>query len=84
MAGEPLPIAVLARLAGDLDPVAVRRWCDFTFRPLSLTTARALAETDSPLRYEIYHASFREILKALPSEQSAELGASDHTNPGPR
>ena len=45
VAGDPLPTAVLARLAGDLDPVAVRRWCDFTFRPL-LTATRELRRTD--------------------------------------
>ena len=62
VAGEPLPAASLARLAGDLDPIAVRRWCDFTFRPL-LTTTQAPA-AGLPQRYEIYHASFREVLKA--------------------
>jgi hypothetical protein len=68
--GEPLSAAALARLTGGLDVVAVRRWCDFTFRPL-LTAARA-AEGGAPLRYEIYHASFREVLKALPSERPEE------------
>jgi hypothetical protein len=62
VAGEPLPAAALARLAGDLDPVAVRRWCDSTFRPL-LTATRASA-AGLPQRYEIYHASFRELLTA--------------------
>ena len=66
VAGEPLPAAVLARLAGDLDPAAVRRLCNFTFRPL-LTTLRA----GSVPQYEIYHASFREVLKAR-----------DHDGPG--
>jgi hypothetical protein len=70
VAGEPLPTVVLARLAGDLDTVAVRRWCDFTFRPL-LTTTRAPG-VSAPLRYEIYHASFRQVLKALPGEQSLD------------
>ena len=70
VAGEPLPAVALARLAGDLDTVAVRRWCDFTFRPL-LTTTRA-AGVSTPLRYEIYHASFRQVLKALPGEQSLD------------
>lgn len=59
VAGEPLPAAALARLAGDLDPVAVRRLCNFAFRPL-LTTLRARGVQ----RYEIYHASFREVFKA--------------------
>jgi len=72
VAGDPLPTAMLARLAGDLDPVAVRRWCDFTLR--ALLTATRDAEADGPLRYEIYHASFRELLKALPGERSAEVG----------
>ena len=44
VAGEPLPAVSLARLAGDLDPVAVRRWCDFTFRPLLTTTRTAAAD----------------------------------------
>jgi hypothetical protein len=72
VAGEPLPTVVLARLAGDLDTVAVRRWCDFTFRPL-LTTTRA-TRASTPLRYEIYHASFRQVLEALPGEQSPDPG----------
>jgi hypothetical protein len=70
VAGEPLPAVVLARLAGHLDTVAVRRWCDFTFRPL-LTTTRA-AGVSTPLRYEIYHASFRQVLKALPAAWSLD------------
>ena len=72
VAGEPLPAVVLARLAGDLDTVAVRRWCDFTFRPL-LSTTRA-DRVSTPLRYEIYHASFRQVLKALPGERSLDPG----------
>ena len=72
VAEEPLPATVLARLAGDLDARAVRRWCDVTFRPL-LTTTRAL-QGGAPWRYEIYHASFREVLSALPEEQSIEPG----------
>ena len=73
VAGEPLPITVLARLAGELDVAQVRRWCDLTVRPL--LTATRPAEMASPLRYEIYHSSFREVLRALPSEWPAEPGA---------
>ena len=60
VAGEALPAASLARLAGNVDPVSVQRWCDLTIRPL-LTTTRAPG-AGTPLRYEIYHASFRELL----------------------
>ena len=59
VAGEALPAASLARLAG-VDPAAVQRWCDLTIRPLLTTTRTPPAGT--PLRYEIYHASFREVL----------------------
>ena len=38
VAGEALPAAALARLAGNIDPVAVQRWCDLTIRPLLTTT----------------------------------------------
>ena len=69
--GEPLPAAALARLAGNLDPVTVRRWCDTTFRPLLNTTYRT--GTSTPLRYEIYHASFREALKALHTDRPGEF-----------
>jgi len=81
VAGEPLPAATLARLAGGLDPVKVRRWCDFTFRPLLNVTQFPAAGL--PLRYEVYHASFREVLKAhhgppgpdgQPSEAAALAG----------
>src|ERR1035441_4906836 len=61
VAGEPLPGDVLARLAGNLDPQTVRRWCDYTLRPLLTTTQPT---PGMPLRYEIYHASFREMLNA--------------------
>ena len=71
VAGEPLPAGSLARLAGDLDPVAVRRWCDFTFRPL--LTAQASA-AGLPQRYEIYHASFREVLKAHHDSSALDTG----------
>ena len=60
--GEALPAASLARLAGDLDPAIVQRTCNLTLRPL-LSATRA-----SPLQYEIYHASFRELLSGSPGE----------------
>jgi hypothetical protein len=41
IAGEALPVAALARLAGNLDPTTVRRWCDLTIRPLLTTRAQA-------------------------------------------
>ena len=72
VAGEALPAASLARLAGNPDRVAVQRWCDLTVRPL-LTTMRAQA-AGAPLRYEIYHASFREVLNPGP-EDTADLSA---------
>ena len=56
---EPMPAAALARLAGDLSPAAVRRWCDLTVRPLLATTAGA------PMRYTIYHETFREVLHGV-------------------
>ena len=80
VAGEALPASALARLAGDLDPATVRRWCNYTLRPL-LTTTRA-ATAGLPLRYEVYHASFREVLRAAnsgsqtgPDDQPYELAA---------
>jgi hypothetical protein len=69
-AGEPLTAATLARLGGTLDPEAVRRWCDLTLRPL-LTTVRP-AQPGGPLRYEIYHASFRELLNGSPQNPDGE------------
>ena len=71
VAGEPLPSATLGRLAGNLSPSDVRRLCDLTFRPL-LTTTRA--EPGALLRYEIYHASFRQVLKADHSEPDLASG----------
>jgi hypothetical protein len=70
VAGEPVPAAVLARLAGNLDTKAVRRLCDFTFRPLLATIGSAGPNTS--LRYDIYHASFREALTAFPDDQLRE------------
>jgi hypothetical protein len=61
-AGEPLTAVTLARLGGAPDPAAVQRWCDLTLRPL-LTTVRP--PRPGALRYEIYHASFRELLNGF-------------------
>jgi hypothetical protein len=72
VAGEPLPADVLGRLAGGLDRRTVRRLCDFTFRPL-LTAERPGA--DAALRYEIYHASFRQVLKAGEGGELLSAGA---------
>jgi hypothetical protein len=75
VAGEPLTAVSLARIAGGLDPAAVRRWCDFTFRPL--LTATRTSSAGLPLRYEIYHASFRDVLKA----HHVSLSGQDGTQP---
>ena len=72
VAGEPLPAASLARLAGGLDPAAVQRWCDLTIRPLLTTTRHRAA--GAPLRYEIYHASFRELLNGYPDDSPGSAG----------
>jgi hypothetical protein len=76
VAGEPLPVTVLARLAGALDVAAVRRWCDLTARAL-LTTTRP-PPAGGPLRYEIYHASFREALSAWPTDHIPEPPGASH------
>ena len=55
VAGEPLPPGTLARLAGGLDAAAVRRTCNLTLRPL-------LNAQSAPRRFELYHASLREML----------------------
>ncbi len=62
VAGEPVTADTLARLAGDLDRAAVRGWCDYTLRPMLTATQSA---SSAPVRYEIYHVSFREVLKAV-------------------
>ena len=59
--GEPLPAAALGRLAGNLDNQVIRRLLDLTLRPLLSATR---ARPGAPLRYEIYHASFRQVLQA--------------------
>jgi hypothetical protein len=58
-AGEPLTLAMLARLA-DAASAHVRRWCDWTLRPLLAVSLPPGGRAQ--LRYAIYHASFRELL----------------------
>jgi hypothetical protein len=74
-AAEPLTALALSRLAGDLNVHEVRQLCDTAFRPL-LTASRTGPTT--PLKYEIYHSSFRQVLRgdygdaaALPFELEA-------------
>ncbi len=69
--GEALSTASLARLAGNIDSAAAQRWCDLTLRPM-LTTTRAFHASAS-IRYEIYHASFREFLNADDGDQSTSF-----------
>ena len=78
VAAEPLPIGVLARLAGDLDIQQVRRICNQVFRPVLMA---GRPRRGAPLRYEVYHASFRQLLQAdygtaaIPGELPSELEA---------
>jgi hypothetical protein len=62
--GEPLSAAALARLSG-VDETSVRQWCQSTLRPF-LTASVPLpgekSELAEPRRFEIYHASLREVL----------------------
>jgi hypothetical protein len=58
-AGEPLSAVTLAGLAGDLEPAAVSHWCDLTLRSMLTVTVVGSGE----LVYDIYHASFREVLR---------------------
>jgi hypothetical protein len=70
VSGEPLPATTLAALAGgELAPGAARRLCEGAFRPL--LAAREIGCQPAPeLRYEVYHASFREFLTGkLPSPE---------------
>jgi hypothetical protein len=71
VAGEALPAESLARLAGNIDPADVRRLCDLTLRPMLTTTWEA--DTTAPIRYEIYHASFREFLNQGRNDAPAAL-----------
>ncbi|MEU4280720.1 hypothetical protein ACFY8X_21250 [Streptomyces tanashiensis] len=54
-AGEPLSAETLAALAGAPEDLT-REWCQSRLRPFLSTTA------GTPRRFEIYHASLREIL----------------------
>jgi hypothetical protein len=69
VAGEALSAVSLARMAGNIDLSAVQGWCNLTIRPM-LTTSRTF-NTPASIRYEIYHASFREFLNADYGDQSA-------------
>ena len=46
VAGEALSAVSLARLAGDIDPATIQRWCDLTIRPM-LTTTRTFTTPHS-------------------------------------
>jgi hypothetical protein len=72
VAGEALSAASLARLAGNIDPAAVQRWCDLTIRPMLTTNWTFNATT--PIRYSIYHASFREFLNSDYDDPSTSSG----------
>jgi hypothetical protein len=66
-AGEALPAASLARLAGGLDLAAVQRRCNLQLRPMLAVTRQATP--GAVLQYEIYHSSFRELLSGFPGDQ---------------
>ena len=76
VAGEALSAGSLARLAGDLDPATVQHWCNLELRPL-LAAARA-PSSGGYLQYEIYHASFRELLNGSLGDRP---GQSDDQQP---
>ena len=61
VAGEPLPVDAIAKLAGGLDIASVRHQCDLNLRPLLNVVSNGMGR---PLRYEVYHDSFREVLNA--------------------
>jgi hypothetical protein len=69
---EAVTAASLARLSGS-DPASVRRWCDLTLRPLLAATPAP--SPGQPLRYEIYHDSFRELVNGSLDGRS---GSPDH------
>ena len=71
VSGEPLPATALGRLAGNLDSQVMRRLLDLTFRPLLSATR---PRSGAPLRYEIYHTSFRQVLRA---DDTVERPAAD-------
>ncbi|WP_329169603.1 trypsin-like peptidase domain-containing protein [Streptomyces sp. NBC_01685] len=64
-AGEPLPVTTLAALAG-VPEGRTREWCQYRLRPF-LTAA-----SGTPRRFEIYHASLREVLAGATPEPSEE------------
>lgn len=64
VSGEALPADTLARLSGGLDPASVRHWCDFNLRPFLATPP------GTPRRYEIYHESFRDVLREPYDDES--------------
>lgn len=70
-AGEPLTLVMLARLA-DAAPAQVRRWCDWTLRPLLVISLPPGGRTQP--RYAIYHASFRELLNPQADEDAPSSG----------
>jgi hypothetical protein len=70
VAGEALTKSTLARLAGNIDPLMVGRWCDLDIRPLLTTSRASIAGTS--LRYEIYHASFRELLNSSDHDEQCD------------
>jgi hypothetical protein len=70
VAAEALPVTTLAQLAGGLDEATVRTWCHLTARPFLTATPSGVA--GGPLRYAIYHASFREALTARPYDHITE------------
>jgi hypothetical protein len=61
VAGEPLTAVALSQLAGIPDVGAVRRGCDQVFRPLLSCQPGDGTST----RYEIYHNSFRDVIKGF-------------------
>jgi hypothetical protein len=59
VAGEPLTAESLTRLAGVANLDSVQEWCDLTIRPFLTATPSSTADE---LQYQIYHASFRDVL----------------------
>ncbi|MEU0299285.1 trypsin-like peptidase domain-containing protein [Streptomyces sp. NPDC006175] len=62
-AGEPLPVTGLAALSGVPEGRA-REWCQRRLRPFLTATS------STPRRFEIYHASLREVLAGVTPEPS--------------
>jgi hypothetical protein len=59
VAAEPLPVAILTRLAGLQDQHSVQVLCGGRLLPFLAVTS---GEADGLLRYSVYHASLREFL----------------------